>query len=60
RDAADPMAAMEKELAESAPAARGGAPAFVASSLKPAAQHEEAQDASGANPDAINIDDEEF
>ncbi|TXT13298.1 hypothetical protein VHUM_00665 [Vanrija humicola] len=60
RDAADPMAAMEKELAESAPAARGGAPAFVASSLKPAAQHEEAVEASAANPDAINIDDDEF
>lgn len=61
RDAADPMAAMEREMAE-APGGRGGAPAFVASSLKPAAQHEEQEvDASAAtNPDAIDIGDEDF
>ncbi|BEI83987.1 hypothetical protein CcaverHIS002_0405910 [Cutaneotrichosporon cavernicola] len=55
REAADPMAAMEREMGG------GGAPAFVASTLKAQAQHEEMVPAEGAaNPDAIDIADDEF
>jgi pre-mRNA-splicing factor SYF1 len=55
REAADPMAAVEREMGGA------GAPAFVASTLKPTAQHEEMPAAGEeANPDAINIDDDEF
>ncbi|GMK55184.1 hypothetical protein CspeluHIS016_0202400 [Cutaneotrichosporon spelunceum] len=55
REAADPMAAMEREMGG------GGAPAFVASTLKPQAQHEDTAPAGGpANPDAIDIADDEF
>lgn len=58
--AADPMAAMEREMAESA--APKGAPGFVASTLKPAAQHEEQENGAeaAANPDAIDVGDDEF
>lgn len=62
REAADPMAAMEREMGGG-----GGkkAPAFVASTLKASAQHEEADGgdaaaAAAANPDAIDIADDEF
>lgn len=55
RDAADPMAAMEREMGG------GAAPAFVASTLKAQAQHEEMPAAEGAaNPDAIDIADDEL
>jgi hypothetical protein len=57
--AADPMAAMERDLA------RSGAPAFVSSTQRQAnasddAATEGAAAAPVANPDAIAIDDEEF
>jgi pre-mRNA-splicing factor SYF1 len=59
--AADPMAAMEREMGNGG-AKKAGAPAFVASTLRPTAQHEEEGDdmAAAANPDAIDIADDDF
>lgn len=59
QEAADPMAAVERE----ATGGVGGAPAFVASTLKPLKEsvdvEVETADAN-ANPDAIDIADDEF
>ncbi|KAK4686198.1 pre-mRNA-splicing factor SYF1, partial [Tremellales sp. Uapishka_1] len=59
-DAADPMAAMERELV----GGKQGGPAFVASTLKTTNQNgidqAEAVEGEVANPDAIAMDDDEF
>ncbi|KAL7424970.1 pre-mRNA-splicing factor syf1 [Cryptotrichosporon argae] len=76
KDAADPMAAMEREMSDggdgaAAPKRAAGAPAFVASTLaRPshpndderaaAAAHRVPQETGAANPDAIEMDDDEF
>lgn len=60
RDAADPMAAMEREMG----GGRTGGPAFVASTLKnPNATTDGAGvevEGGAANPDAIEMDEDEF
>ncbi len=60
RDAADPMAAVEREVV----GGRTGGPAFVASTLKnPNAATDGAGvevDGGAANPDAIQMDEDEF
>jgi pre-mRNA-splicing factor SYF1 len=57
RDAADPMAAMERQMA-------GNAPAFVASTLKQTTNgvdgEVEAEGEATVNPDAIQMDEDEF
>ncbi|ORY34933.1 hypothetical protein BCR39DRAFT_515684 [Naematelia encephala] len=69
KDAADPMAAMERELASSGKSAAGGpkvaAPAFVASTLHKTNangidESDEVQGGAAANPDAIQMDEDEF
>ncbi|OCF37080.1 pre-mRNA-splicing factor SYF1 [Kwoniella heveanensis CBS 569] len=74
KDAADPMAAMERDLAADAGAGAGGAksggakggPAFVASTLTKTNAHgiDEGEGEAGgnevANPDAIEMDEDEF
>lgn len=64
KDAADPMAAMEREMGGGG-GARTGGPAFVASTLKnPNASTDgvgvEVDGAAPANPDAIEMDEDEF
>ncbi|ODO00661.1 pre-mRNA-splicing factor SYF1 [Cryptococcus wingfieldii CBS 7118] len=63
QDAADPMAAMERELGD-AGAKRSGAPSFVASSLNKTNANgiDEGEEQAGevANPDAIVMDEDEF
>lgn len=61
KEAADPMAAMERSMA------KGNAPAFVASTIKSTTAPvdvdvggEEANGEVAVNPDAIQVDDEEF
>jgi len=63
KEAADPMAAMERSMA------KGNAPAFVASTIKSTTAPAEVEvdgaetDGDGAaavNPDAIQVDDEDF
>ncbi|WWC95357.1 pre-mRNA-splicing factor SYF1 [Kwoniella sp. B9012] len=69
KDAADPMAAMERELSGTNGAGAGaankktGGPAFVASTLKTQNAHgiDQAEDEGEvANPDAIDMDEDEF
>lgn len=65
KEAADPMAAMERNMGKGS-----GAPAFVASTIKPANSGAESaevdvsngaeDEAAAANPDAIAVDDDEF
>ncbi|WRT69482.1 pre-mRNA-splicing factor SYF1 [Kwoniella shivajii] len=65
KDAADPMAAMEREMSGTGTAAskKIGGPAFVASTLKTQNAHgiDQSQDEEQtANPDAIEMDEDEF
>jgi pre-mRNA-splicing factor SYF1 len=67
RDAADPMAGLEREAGEGAAAGgkmrQAGAPSFVASTLKTQNAHgideAEAGQGDGANPEAIEIDEDD-
>lgn len=63
KDAADPMAAMEREMGNGGAGKRGIAPAFVASSLNKTnvngIDEGEAVEV-GENPDAIQMDEDEF
>ena len=67
KDAADPMATMEREMGASKStggARAGGAPTFVASTMKnPSASVDEVGvevEGGAANPDAIEMDEDEF
>ena len=67
KDAADPMAGLERDVTgkSKSKAAPGGAPAFVASTLRNTNAHgidEGEPEAGGAqvNPEAIDIDDEDI